>query len=403
MDVQPMQSGQVSEGPELLEAMLRMRIVDERLAALGEAGTIGFLPRTAGREAAHVGTLAAMRDDDWLFPTHNDWAVGIGRGMSVADFAHRVFGNARDALEGKDMPSGMSARSLRIASVSAPAGTHLPHAVGLGWAARRRGEDVVGVALFDDVEVDSADFHTGLNFAGVMRAPTVFVCHVGEGGESAAEHAVAYGLASARCRGADPSAVKACVAEAIARAAAGEGATVIDVELGDDPIESARAALGAAWTRRARGRAPREGGERARHRDRRRVPAPASPRSGASSRTSTRSSPHTSRRSSTTLGDERRSDLAQMNMVQAIQRRARVGDASRTIGCSCSARTSGRWAACSASRPASTTSSGRTASSTRRSPRAGSSARRSGWRSTACAPSPRSSSPTSSSPRSIRS
>ncbi|HJL14385.1 MAG TPA: thiamine pyrophosphate-dependent enzyme, partial [Sandaracinaceae bacterium LLY-WYZ-13_1] len=202
----------------LVSAMLRTRRVDDRLAAMGADGRIGFLPRSVGREAAVIGTAAALDDGDWVFPTAHDWGLALHRGLSAEDFAHRVFGSARDALKGHDMPGGLSARRLRIASVSAPAGTHLPHAVGVAWAARQKGEPLVTSALFDAPEIDAADFHTGLNFAGVMKAPTVFVCRVRRGEPSAAEHAVAYGLEAARCDGSDLLAVIATVREAVERA-----------------------------------------------------------------------------------------------------------------------------------------------------------------------------------------
>ena len=124
MDVRPT-SGETSGDSgdalsERYEPMLRVRVVDERLAALGEAGEIGFLPRAAGREAALVGTVAALRDTDWIFPTLGDWAITIARGMGVQTFAHRIFGDARDPLRGRDIPAGTSAKALRIASASAP-------------------------------------------------------------------------------------------------------------------------------------------------------------------------------------------------------------------------------------------------------------------------------------------
>lgn len=229
------------------EAMLRLRVIDERLAALGEATTIGFLPRALGREAATVGLLAALREGDWIFPAITDWPIAVARGMRLDTFVHRVFGDAADPLRGHDAPSGLSARRLRIASASAPAATHLPHAVGTAWAARQRGEDLATVALFDAHEVDAADFHTALNFAGVMKAPTLFVCRVRPGHPGAVEHAVAYGLAEARCDGTNPDAVAEAVEAALERATRGDGATVIDVELGgdDDAVGRAVDALGA--------------------------------------------------------------------------------------------------------------------------------------------------------------
>src|SRR5690606_18652626 len=84
-----------------------------------------------------------------------------------------------------------------------------------------------------------------LNFAGVMRAPVVFACRVREGEESAAEHAVAYGLRSARVDGSDALAVVRAVSDALAAALEGAGATVIDLVLGgpDEALDRARAHL----------------------------------------------------------------------------------------------------------------------------------------------------------------
>lgn len=228
----------------LYRAMRTARVVEERVAALSEQGAVGFLPSGRGREAALMGALAGLREGDWVFPGVHDWGAALYRGMPIATFVHRVFADASDPLKGRDMPGGLSAKSLHIASVSAPAGTHLPHAVGVAWAARQRGEGLVTAALFEGGEVDSADFHTGLNFAGVMRAPTVFVCFVERGQEGAAEHAIAYGLPHASCDGQSPQAVVSAMRAAVARADAGDGATVLDVRLSDaDPVAGERDAL----------------------------------------------------------------------------------------------------------------------------------------------------------------
>ncbi|MCB9595529.1 MAG: hypothetical protein H6719_22605 [Sandaracinaceae bacterium] len=228
------------------ETMLRVRVIDERLAALGESGAIGFLPRGLGREAALVGVLAALSDDDWVFPSITDWPLAVARGMRIDTLVNRVFGNSADPLRGHDAPSGVCAKALKIASASAPAATHLPHAVGVAWAARGRGEDLVTVALLDAAEIDAAGFHAALNFAGVMKTPTLFVCRVREGEPSAAEHAIAYGLAEAQCDGTDPNTVAEAIGRGVERARAGEGATVIDLLLGgdDDAIALAVRKLG---------------------------------------------------------------------------------------------------------------------------------------------------------------
>lgn len=248
----------------LYEAMVRARVVGERLAKLSESGRIGFFPITRGSEAAVVGATFALREHDWIFPTHGDFGAALARGLSIETLAQRAFGRAGDPLKGRDMPAGMSARSLCIASVSAPAATHLPHAVGVAWAARQRGEDLASAAFFDAHEIDAADFHTGLNFAGVMRAPVLFVCRTRAGEASAAEHAVAYGLSSVRVDGSDALAVVRAVSAALDAALDGKGASVIDLVIGepDDALDRTRAYLMrlGAWTEE-RERATREGVE----------------------------------------------------------------------------------------------------------------------------------------------
>lgn len=261
MDVTPATSAQTDEvAVERYEAMVRLATIDEQLARLGEAGSIGFFPRAAGREAALVGTVAALSSDDWLFPSATDWPLPLVRGQAIESFAHRAFGTVKDVLRGRDVPSAISARALRIASSSAPAATQLPHAVGLAWSARQRGEALVSVALLDATEVDAPDFHTGLNFAGVMNAPTLFVCRVRPDEAGAAEHAIAYGIDAARADGSDVDAVTSVIAESVERARAGQGPTVIDLELGEAgaALERAHAALGAERASAVRARTESE-------------------------------------------------------------------------------------------------------------------------------------------------
>ncbi len=225
----------------LYRAMQRTRVVAERFEKLAESGRIGFFPHRRGSEAAVIGATFALREQDWIFPTIGDFGAALFRGMPISVLAHRVFGSASDPLKGRDMPGGFSARDQHIASVSAPAATHLPHAVGYAWAARRRGEDRVAAAYFDAGEIDAADFHTGLNFAGVMRAPTLFVCRTREGEASAADHAIAYGLPAVRVDGSDVLAVVSAITDAVDRALDGQ-ASVLDLAIGgpDDALARAR-------------------------------------------------------------------------------------------------------------------------------------------------------------------
>lgn len=229
-----------------------VRLTDERARALAEAGAIGFQAPTTGHEAAILGAAAALREHDWLFAGARDHAAALWRGLPLRRYWDHLYANADDVVKGRPMPDHFSYRQARVASVTAPLGSQLSHAVGLGWAARARGADEVVLVLFGDDEVSSSDFHNALNFAGVWRAPVVFFCRNDAALGSApqappatlADKGIAYGVSGERCDGADLVAVHATVRAAVDRAAAGEGPTLIEAVIGDgDPLTAMRELL----------------------------------------------------------------------------------------------------------------------------------------------------------------
>jgi pyruvate dehydrogenase E1 component alpha subunit len=123
--------------------------------------------------------------------------------------------------------------------VTIPVATQLPHAVGLAYAAQYRGDDVVVMAFFGDGATSEGDFHEALNFAGVWHVPIVFVCQNNQWAISVplkkqthsrtlAQKALAYGLPGIQVDGNDVLAVYAASREAVARARAGDGPTLIE-------------------------------------------------------------------------------------------------------------------------------------------------------------------------------
>jgi pyruvate dehydrogenase E1 component alpha subunit len=126
-----------------------------------------------------------------------------------------------------------------VAPIAIPIGTHLPHAVGLAWAARIKGDDVAAVAWFGDGATSEGDFHEAMNFAAVQRAPVVFICvnnawaistplHKQTATSTIAVKASAYGMPAARVDGFDPLACWSATRDALNRARAGEGPTLIE-------------------------------------------------------------------------------------------------------------------------------------------------------------------------------
>lgn len=223
----------------LYEHMVLARAFDERLVALQRDGAIASHASAVGEEAAVVGATAAMHDDDSIFPSSREFAAALWRGMPLAAYAHHAYGTARDPGRGRNAPDPPFWRAARVASVSPLSSTQIPHAVGAAWAARIKKADVAALVFFGEGATSSGDFHTGLNFAGVTRAPVVAVCRnngwatslpaskqTASGGF--AIKAVAYGLRGVRVDGSDVVAVLSVVRDARARAAAGLGGTLIE-------------------------------------------------------------------------------------------------------------------------------------------------------------------------------
>ena len=235
----------------LYEHMVLARAVDERLVALQREGAIASHASAAGQEALIVGAAAAMQDADWIFPSSREFAAALWRGMPLVAYAHHAFGTRGDAAHGQSAPDPPFWRAARVASASPLVGTQIPHAVGVAWAARIQKADVAALVFFGEGATSSNDFHTGLNFAGVTRAPVVAVCRNDGWATSTpssrqtasagfAIKALAYGLHGARVDGGDVVAVLRVVRDARARAVAGEGGTLVEAMVSrQDPSEKA--------------------------------------------------------------------------------------------------------------------------------------------------------------------
>jgi pyruvate dehydrogenase E1 component alpha subunit len=219
--------------------MALARALDERMVALQREGSILAHSSALGEEAAIVGATAAMQDDDWVFASQRELAAALWRGMPLSACAHRAFGTAHDGGRGRNAPGMPFWKPANVVTSSPLIGTQIPHAVGMAWAARARGEDRVALVFFGDGATSTGDFHSGMNFAGVLRAPVVALCRnngwamstpasVQTASEGFAIKATAYGLRGERVDGRDVIAVLRVVREARARAARGEGGTLVE-------------------------------------------------------------------------------------------------------------------------------------------------------------------------------
>ena len=222
--------------------MVLARVVDERSLSLQRQGRIGFYAPLSGQEAAQVGAALALRSEDWVFPAYRELAVALVRGVSLRQIFDQMIGNATDSSRGRQMPNHFAWRDHRYVSASSPIGTQITQAVGAAMAAQRRGDRLVTISFFGDGATSSNDFHAGMNFAGVFRSPTIFLCQNNQWAislprerqtrsDTLAEKAAAYGLPGIVVDGNDVRAVHRAVHEARERAVAGGGPTLIEAQV----------------------------------------------------------------------------------------------------------------------------------------------------------------------------
>ncbi len=252
---------------EAYRTMVLARSLDDRCIALQRQGRIGFYAPHAGQEAALLGSAYALAPDDWVFPAYRELVVALVRGASLQSVVDQLFADSGDLTKGRQMPNHFAFRAQHFVSASSPIGTQIPQAVGAAMAARSRQAPIATIAYFGDGATSSNDFHAGMNFAGVFRAPTIFFCQNNGWAISLprdrqtrsptlAGKADAYGFPGVVVDGNDVGAVYAAVRRARRRAVAGEGPTLIEAQVyrfgphstSDDPrryradseVESAR-------------------------------------------------------------------------------------------------------------------------------------------------------------------
>ena len=215
---------------KLYRGMILARKFDERLLNLQRQGRIGTFPPISGQEAAHLGAAAVLRSSDWFVPAFREAAAEIWRGRSLESTI--IYNNGFN--EGVDIPEGSN-----DFPISVPVGSQIIHAVGLAWAAKYRGKDQVAMTFFGDGATSEGDFHEGLNFAGVYQLPVIFVCQNNQWAisiprqrqtrsKTLAQKAVAYGMPGIQVDGNDILAVYVAAKEAVDRARAGDGPTLIE-------------------------------------------------------------------------------------------------------------------------------------------------------------------------------
>jgi 2-oxoisovalerate dehydrogenase E1 component alpha subunit len=229
---------------EMYRLVALARAVDERMWILNRAGRIPFVISGQGHEGAQVGIAWPLqKGHDWIAPFYRSIATCLTFGMSPRDIMTAQYATAADPSSGgRQMPGHYGSHEHNIVSVSSPVATQLLHAVGIALAAKIRKTGQVALTTMGEGSSNQGDVHEGLNFAAIHKLPFVFVVENNGYAISVpaamqvsvadvAERASGYGIPGVVVDGTDVLACYAASRDAVARARAGDGPTLIEAKV----------------------------------------------------------------------------------------------------------------------------------------------------------------------------
>jgi 2-oxoisovalerate dehydrogenase E1 component alpha subunit len=221
------------------KTMMVTRLVDDRMITIQRQGTISFAMSALGEEACSVASAAALQPQDWMYPQYREAGIMFWRGFTIQQYVHQMFGDAFDLGLGRQMPNHFGSRELNVVTVSSPIGTKIPHAAGAAYAMKMQKENAVAICYFGEGATSEGDFHAGLNFAAVRKAPAIFFCRNNGyaistpcsrqfSSDGIAPKGEGYGMMTFRVDGNDFFAVHDVVSQARSHCVEGKGPVLIE-------------------------------------------------------------------------------------------------------------------------------------------------------------------------------
>jgi 2-oxoisovalerate dehydrogenase E1 component len=224
----------------MFDTMALIVACDDVLRSAISAGDVTFTyysPR--GQEAVAAGFAAAVRPDDYLVTTYRGLHDQIAKGVPLRPLFAEMLGRGEGTGKGKGGPMHVVWPEAGLMLTTGVVGAGMPIAAGLAWAARHRRTDQVTVVSFGDGASNIGAFHEAANLAALWELPVIFLCQNNGYGEHTpfaaqqrtarvAERAAAYAMPGVTVDGNDPVAVYEAVADAVARARAGHGPTLVE-------------------------------------------------------------------------------------------------------------------------------------------------------------------------------
>jgi pyruvate dehydrogenase E1 component alpha subunit len=211
-------------------AMVLMRALDAKAVAMQRTGQIGTYASTLGKEAIDAGLAHALEPEDVVLPSYRESGILMLRGVSP----HRVF-----LYWGGDERGNVFPESPRDFPFNVPIASQLPHAAGVAYAMKLRGEQRAALALCGDGATSKGDFYEALNAAGVWQLPLVVLVvnnqyaisvprRMQSAAQTLAQKAIAAGIDCEQVDGNDVIAVRDAATRALERARSGGGPMLLE-------------------------------------------------------------------------------------------------------------------------------------------------------------------------------
>jgi 2-oxoisovalerate dehydrogenase E1 component alpha subunit len=203
---------------KIFKTMVQIKECDTRFNMAQREGKISFYMTCIGEEASTVSSMAALSDEDMIYPQYREAACLLYRGYTIAEMANQLSGNEKDNGKGRQMPIHYGSRKFNYQTVSSPLCTQVPQASGAGYHFRVQKLNKIAVTYFGDGAASEGDFHPALNFASVLRSQSLFFCRNNMyaistpiddqyNGDGIAVRGLAYGIKTIRVDGNDVFAV----------------------------------------------------------------------------------------------------------------------------------------------------------------------------------------------------
>jgi TPP-dependent pyruvate/acetoin dehydrogenase alpha subunit len=230
----------LEEQVDWLRTMLEIRFFEDECHRLFARGLVrGSTHLCQGQEGVEVGACRALRVTDTMACTYRGHGAVIAKGAPLDRAFAEILGKADGLCRGKGGSMHLTDMTVGAIGSFAIIGGHLPIVLGTAFAEQYEGRDGVSLCFFGDGSTNIGAFHEALNMAAVWKLPAIFICENNLYGEYSplanttpierlADRGASYGLEGIQVDGMDIGAVHDTVAEAVARARAGEGPSFIE-------------------------------------------------------------------------------------------------------------------------------------------------------------------------------